>query len=341
MARPSRHIFVLTLLAVLLPLTACGSDEPSDATGVGDIVQAREGVDTEGSAKGSLMLPSGRLDIRAGKPITSLVADETREHEARTAPDGGVFLPITWTFRTADMETLARVFGRALPVEMTLVSGGEEYTLAPPEVARNGESIEAYYVAVEGSGKKAEIQVEYAGETQTLDLVSGKRKAGLAQGLYDLDPTQYSEELKPCPSDGWLDEGPLVQATFTCTRSDTVVVPFVDGEWAPKGSTFVVIGLTSDLTSFTAYTATGGGATYTVASSREKSKLGGQSPSRILEEKVLAGGAAGFLVFTVSGKVPKDLVFHRTYTLVRQAVQGDIDAPYTRKVDVVGNLPLG
>ena len=77
-----------------------------------------------------------------------------------------------------------------------------------------------------------------------------------------------------------------------------------------------------------------------VASSKEKSRLDGQPPTRVLEEQEAAGAAMGALVFTVTGEIPETLVFHRTYSLVRQLVQGQIDAPYARKVDVVGDLPL-
>ena len=102
----------------------------------------------------------------------------------------------------------------------------------------------------------------------------------------------------------------------------------------------MVIGLTSSLTSFYEFNDNGGAANYTVASSKEKSRLDGEPPRRILDETVAAGAAAGVLVFTVSGELPENLVFHRTYSLVRQLVQGEIDAPYARKLDVVGNLPL-
>jgi hypothetical protein len=184
------------------------------------------------------------------------------------------------------------------------------------------------------------ISVEYAGVTQTLDLVSGKREPGEAKRLYQLNPTEVSDEPLPCPADGWIDEGPNVRATFTCTRYGTMVLPFVNGEWAPKDSSYVVIGLTSSLSSFLEFNVDGGAASYTVASNKDKSELDGKSPTQVLEETVNAGTAAGALVFTVSGKVPDTLTFHRTYSLVRQVVQGTIDAPYSRKVEVIGELPL-
>ena len=101
-----------------------------------------------------------------------------------------------------------------------------------------------------------------------------------------------------------------------------------------------MIGLTSSLTSFLEFNAVGGAATYTVASSKEKSRLDGQAPTRVLEESEAAGYAMGALVFTVTGEIPETLTFHRSYSLIRQLVQGDIDAPYARKVEVVGDLPL-
>jgi hypothetical protein len=339
-ARPSRHSFVLMLLAALLPLTACGSDDESGATKVGEVVPARAGVDTTNSPKGFLMLPSGRLDIRVGHPVMRLDEEATTEREVRNAPEGGVFLGVTWTFGEGDMGVYDKIFGQPLPLEMTLTSGGKEYPLAPPRLARVGAESDAYYVAVEGDGEDAVIEVEYAGVTQTLDLVTGKRETGEAQRLYQLDPSKVTDEPLPCPSEDWIDEGPNVRATFSCTRYGTIVVPFVDGEWAPKDSSFVVVGLTSSLTAFFEFNDDGGVARYTVTSSKEKSKLDGEPPTQVLEETVAAGGAAGALVFTVSGEVPDALTFHRTYTLARQLVQGTIDAPYSRKVDIIGDLPL-
>jgi len=339
-ASPSRHICVLTVLAALLPLAACGSDPESDETKVGDVVTARAGVDTEGAPKAHLMVPSGRLDVRAGDPVESVPADATRERSAREAPEGGVFVPLTWTYRTDSFEKLLPVFGRAQTIDMTLVSGDGSYPLAAPVAELDGEGAEAFYVAIEGTGKDLELELEYAGETQTLDLVSGKLKAGRAEPLYDLDPAKYSEKLKTCATEDWIDKSPLTQTTFTCTSADTLVLPFVDGEWAPKNTSYVVIGLTSTLTSYAVYSAAGAGATYTPSSSKEKSELDGKRPTTVIDEKGQAGFAAGFLVFTLKGELPKNLDFHRTYELQRSAVLGDVKAPFERTLDIEGRLPL-
>ena len=56
----------------------------------------------------------------------------------RTAPDGGVFLGITWTFGPGDMQAFDKVFGQPLPLKMTLTSGGKEYPLAPPRLTLDG-----------------------------------------------------------------------------------------------------------------------------------------------------------------------------------------------------------
>ena len=340
MARPSRHVLVLTLLAIVLTSAGCGSDPETEIAKFGEVVYAKAGVDTTGAPKAYLQLPSGRLDVRAGAPIDGLTGDATRERTERDAPDGGSFVPITWTFRTVEMAKLAKVFGRPLTMEMTLVSGGQRYKLPAPTTERDGETADAYYVAVGGAGDQAKLEVDYAGETQTLDLRTGKRAAGRATGLYDLNPADYSEKLKTCPSSDWTDFGPLVQSTFTCSSSDVVVAPFAYGEWAPKGKTFAVVGVSSALTSYAVYSASGAGATYVVTSSKEKSELDGERPTEIVDANGSAGFAAGFLVFTLDGRLPKALTFHRTYQLQRQAIVGDVRAPYALTVDIVGNLPL-
>ena len=340
MARPSRHVLVLTLLAIVLTAAGCGSDPETEAAEVGEIVYAKSGVDTTGAPKAHVQLPSGRLDVRAGAPVESLTSDATRERTPRDAPGGGAFVPITWTFRTADMEKLAHLFGRPRTVEMTLVSQGERYKLPPPTTERDGERADAYYIAVEGAGEKATLEVDYAGETQSLDLRTGKRSAGRAAGLYDVDPADYSAKLKTCPSSEWTDFGPLVQSTFTCSSGDVMVAPFVDGEWAPEGKTFAVVGLSSNLTSYAVYSATGAGATYLATSSKEKSELDGKRPTTIIDESGSAGFAAGFLVFTLDRRLPNALTFHRTYQLQRQAIVGDVRAPFALTIDIVGNMPL-
>jgi len=339
-ASPSRHVCALTLLVALLPLAACGSDPQTDATDFGDTVAAKGGVDTTGAPKGHLLLPTGRLDVRAGKPIESLSADVTQERTERTAPDGGVFVPLTWTYLTTAMEKLEPVFGPTLPIDMTLVTDGESYPLTPPTPERDGERAEAYYVAVAGTGKKVSLEVEYAGVTQSLDLASGKRDPGAAKNIYSMDTSTYSEELKPCPSQTWIDEGPLAQAGFTCNRTNAVVVPFVDGEWAPEGTNFAVIGLTSTLASFAVHGVSGAGATYTVASGKDKSTLAGERSVKVLDQNGSAGFSAGILVFPLKGKLPASLDLHRTYQLVRSARVGNIDAPHARKLDVRGEIPL-
>ncbi len=278
-------MFVLALLAALLPLTACSPDEKSAATRPGDVVLARAGVDTEGAAQGFLVVPSGRLDIRAGTPVESITAEATTEREQRTAPEGGVFVPITWTFRSGGIEKLTRIFGRPQPIDMTLVSDGTSYPLSPPSVERDGEAVDAYYVAVEGEGKELELELGYSGVTQTLDLLTGGQQTGRAQGLYDLGEVAYSDKLRACPTDEWLGRDPMVQVGFTCQRADSLTVPFANGEWAPEGSTFVVIELATVLTAYAVYTPTGGSAFYSPVSSKEKSKLDGEGPTGTIEDE--------------------------------------------------------
>ncbi|MDQ4054067.1 MAG: hypothetical protein M3237_15380 [Actinomycetota bacterium] len=340
MARPSRHVLVLTLLAVVLSLTGCGSDPGTETAKVGEIVYAKSGVDTTGAPKTHLLLPSGRLDVRAGAPIDALTGDATHERTARDAPGGGVFVPITWTFRTAEMARLVPVFGRPLPIEMTLISGGERYTLSPPVVERDGEDVDAYYVAVGGTGQQLDLEVTYAGVTQMLDLVSGDRSKGQADGLYSMDTSGYSITPRPCPSDGWIDEGPAVQVTFSCTSTKPLVVPFVDGKWAPKDHSFVLIGLDTSLSFYQIHGTSGSGATYTVSANKDKTELAGKRPAQVLEKVEQAGIAGGYLVFDLLGKLPKDLSFHRTYQLQRSALQGDVDAPDEVTLDIEGTLPL-
>ena len=146
-----------------------------------------------------------------------------------------------------------------------------------------------------------------------------------------MDTSKYSDRADAVPERATgSTRARWSRSTFTCTRTDAVVAPFVDGEWAPKDSTFVVIGLASTLTSFAVYGDAGAGATYTVASSKEKSELGGSLRRRVIEEsgcwRVLA---AGILVFTVQRRAAEGPRPSTGPTRSSgRAVAGDIDAPY-------------
>lgn len=341
MASPLRHICALTLLAALLPLAACGSDPDTGETEVGEVVAARAGVDTTGAPEAFLMLPSGRLDVRAGRPVDTIPADETTERRERKAPEGGVFVPFTWSYQTAMMEELLPIFGRPSTVDMTLIIDGEYYKQAPATLGRDGQNAVAYWVAVEGSGEDVKLEVQYDGLRQKINLRTGIRSAELAKPLYSLDIKGYSPKQASCRNASYVDEGPAVQVTFTCAVSEVLVVPYVEGEWAPEGKAFAVIGLTTTLSAVNVFGTPGSAAIYSVVSSKDKTELAGQRATRVIDEQTMAGTDSGLLVFTIdAGTVPRELDFHRTYQLLRTAKQGTLNAPSERQIDLRGSIPL-
>jgi hypothetical protein len=144
------------------------------------------------------------------------------------------------------------------------------------------------------------------------------------------------------PSDDWLDVGPEVVVAFACTATRPLATPFVSGQWAPAGHTFIVVGLTTNLSD---YAIQGEGdralATYQVATSRDRTRLGGERPIRVLQEGAQGSINRGFLVFDIDGKIPRQLDYRRTYQVKLTSVRGDIDTKDSIKLDVAGRLPLG
>lgn len=334
-----RHVAALAVVAALLPLAACGDDPASEPRDIGAVVAARTDIDPGDHPKTHLLLPSGRLDVRSGEPVEELSRDDTRERRSQSAPADGVFVPVTWTYRPGAMKDFSSVFGRPETMEVTLVSDGQRYRIAAPVEDSDGEVTESFYVAVEGTADDVELEVEYAGVTQTLDLVSGKRRAGRAEQLYRLG--DYTPTTSPCPSEDWLREGSEVQVNFACTATKPLSVPFVDGTWVRAGHSFVVVGLSANLTAYTILNGTEGGATYTVTAGRDKSELDGRRATMVLDESNRGAVYGGYLVFEIKGDLPGSMAFRHTYQLQQSGVRGEIDAPDQLDFEIEGRLPLG
>lgn len=301
------------LLVVAPVLVACGDTTDLE---IGDRVAAQEDAAfvTDGQ-QWSLTLPVGRLLVTLGEPTTSLAAEDTRELEAVEAPEGSVFLPISWRLGTGAVSDYVETDD--LPV-VDVVSDGANYRVRAPLDASDG--VEAFYLLVAGTGEEPRLEVEFDGVTQTLDLLTGERDPGAAEQLYGL----RNDKKKPrsCTADAAFGL-PVVRPTeFSCTITRARRVPYAGDAWAAPGHDWLVLTV---VTSMVRYDALAddfkSGALYVPVSVRTSFTLGDLEPTTVIEGSgslcpdVSGCRAEYHLVFDVSADAPASLTAAQTYRL--------------------------
>lgn len=335
-----RFAAALSLALLALPLAACGEDEPDPGTQPGEIVEGRSGFEIETGKWMQVLVPAGRLDVRLGEPIEALPEERTAQLTAREAPDGGTFVPLVWSFDTSALEGYGVVFGDRSPLKIELVADGEAYHLAPPTAERRRDA-KPSYVAVDGPARDLRLRVGYDGVTQELDLRSGKRDAGRAAGLYDLpepDPGAAVEDLlEDCPMEDWTT--PVGEfRNFSCQLAKPVATPYVVGEWAKPGRTWLAVYTDTTLTAYALSNSSGQGVTYTVEANEDASTVRGKPALGIIGDQVVTGTARGIMVFEVRGDLPEQFQLRRRYELVASGSTGDAPKRITREIG--GPVPL-
>ncbi|GAA4685611.1 hypothetical protein [Nocardioides nanhaiensis] len=339
-----RGALVLALVPAVATalLTACSPQEETGPRTVeaGEVVVARQ-LEVESTGRTPfLVVPTGRLEVRAGEPTAQVEGDATRAREAVVAPEGSVLVPLTWRYLTDVLDAAASVFGAPQELGVTLVAEGERYPLVPPAEDRSASDEDEFYVAVAGDGQDLELELAYAGVTQTLDLRTGERESGVAQGLYPLQG--FEVRTRECPDRDWApDDAPLGQLYFYCTVTNPLVTPFRQGAWAEEGTSFAVVGVTSTLEGYLLPGADGlSSATYAVASSRSTTRLGGERPLEVDTAERGPATVTDFLTFEVRGRVPGQISVGRRIELTRELARGVIDAPDTLSVEARGDVAL-
>ena len=128
-----RRLTAVVALGLLLPVAAC-----SDEAG---IVGHRAGRPDLGSGR----RPRAGRAHRRGDPGGSALGELRRpghppgegpatDLTARSAPEGGSFVPVVWSFADDRIfGEMTRLFGDRQPLEVELVTGGEHYSLTPPD----------------------------------------------------------------------------------------------------------------------------------------------------------------------------------------------------------------
>lgn len=258
-----KHPVTLLVAGLLLGagLTACG-DGATSADG-GDVVVGHLSDQVTGD-DAFVLLPTGRIDLTVGAPVAEVTADQAGDGKLHAAPDGGAFVPVTWSHDPFGEGGVPIGVIGADPQEadVVLVSGDTQADLGAPyqlagDQGTTDTGVGTMYVAVDGDGKAPTFQVSYDGLTQTVDPANGDRDAGAAAPLY-AEPTMGVEA--PCTKEGFV-HGDVVP-DVSCVVNAPQRTPYLPGHgWAEDGHTWLVVGLAITISGVEV-----GGTTYDVRS---------------------------------------------------------------------------
>jgi hypothetical protein len=198
---------------------------------------------------------------------------------------------------------------------------------------------------VKSQPESLELQLNYAGVTQVVDLHTRKvlkRRARLLDRAAEFDVTDKAT----CPSERWLylEDGTVV--TFACNRTQPLVTPYLSGKFAKQGYAFIVVRVESFLAQIAMYDQVGSRALYKVTKAKGDIRLDGREPIKAIEEKSQIGAINGYYAWRVEldedGDVPMrgPLRFEGTYKLELHHLTGDLDPEKRRKVTIEGDIPL-
>jgi hypothetical protein len=330
----------LVLLLASGLLTACREDESSTKTG--DLIQAQEDNQFRSGQEATVVLPTGRLLIHSAEPVDSANADETRGRETIDAPSGTVLVPISWQYDTWGSDRLVGIMAATETPTVDLITDGEDYRLPPPDRAnRAGES---FYVVVDGDAEERELRIEFDGVVQTVDLADGRTDKGDAAALYEIGDEKLKQ--KPCddPTDHpWFDSF-TVAAEFSCALVGPVLTPYAAGRWAPDGSVWLALTVTTELRAYGETNRLGGGARYAARAVEVTPEIDGEPPARVVTtdstEDVCPIGATATCGWSrhVVFEVPADdaeqgpLDLEVAYKLTRVVQWGGFDPPLHKKI---------
>lgn len=320
-------------LLVLAPaLVACGDD--SGGLEVGDVVPARNDDQFSDGVPSSVVLPRGKLEVTVGEPAKTLSANDTRELEAMTAPDGSTFVPITWQYDAATFGDYADYLSTPDTPAIDLVADGASYRLPAP--LESGEGSTSFYVLVSGSAKEPSLSVDFDGVTQTVDLMTGDRDTGDAAALYKLK--RPKSKPRSCTEKVAYGNKEVVVAPtqFACSIRRVARLPYAGSAWAEPGHTWLAVTIRTSLRRVDVIAPDRkSGAIYYADAVTPEFELGKAKAVEVIEDRtdracpdVRQGGCT--TVFHVIFDLPKGgstrLVAELAYELTLNSVVGGADA---------------
>lgn len=326
------------LLTLAPVLTACGSGGDLE---VGDRLPARSDDQFASSGtRSTVALPLGRLELSLGDVTTSLDADDTRQLEAIEAPEGTVFLPITWQYDAGTFGDYGDYLSTEVNPIIDLIADGAKYRLPAPEAT--GEGSTSFYLLVSGSGEDPTLEVDFDGVTQEVDLSTGKREAGRAEPLYDLKARK--DRARSCTPDTTFKLDFVRLPDFTCTIGRTARVPYAGDAWAEEGHEWLVLTVRTSMRRYDQIAADlKSGAIYLAGDVSSTFTLGKLKPEAVIEDRddsacpdSVKGGCqmVYHLVFDVTDEAPKRLTVEQDYDLYLSSVWGGAEGKDTLEFPV-------
>lgn len=329
-------------LACLAPtLAACGGG--GDTANVGDVVPAHAADQFSDAQQSSIALPIGQLQIHAGDPVVQVHADDTRELTAQTAPAGMAYLPIGWDFGARTPAAYSPYIGTTDLPTVDLRIGGDHFRLPTPDPSQSPES---FYVLVPKREGHPRAAVHFDGVTQSVDLATGKVRAGRAEGLYDLS-YKRPQPAKCGVTPQWEK---VVIAKSTCEVTAPILLPYAGGKWAKPGHSWLVVSVRTTLSSMTqAGDRVISGGTYYPVGLTTDYRLGRRRPSEVLRAKSFwavcpvprTGGcnSSASIIFDKVGPAHV-LTVRQTYRLQLGTGWGGFDGPHAQSQDAVTTIGL-
>lgn len=307
-------------LLLVAGLSGCGGEHAAAGTT----------IRTEKAPTGTpvtLVSPLGTATVTVGEPVGSIGKEQANDLKSHHAPDGGAFVPVTWSFSYAAAFPASRTGAIEVPATLSLVAGGHRYDLQ--RIGRSVGATVPEYVAV-ASSKDLQVGLTYDGLTQTVDVATGKRHAGAAEALYDAKPTTID-----CGK-GWSTSIPI-KAPMACSLQ-VAVVPWA-GSWASAGHEYVVV--QADIRPYPLEIHRGASyARYDVRTIADQSTVDGATASQPFQQdssaRYVVGGTSVFEVAT--GTHTLDLKLE--YALQRGGQTGSGKYPLDPTVTFTRSVPL-
>ncbi len=337
---------VLGLLLLAPGLAACGGE--AGGIEVGDVVPAANDAQFAGQGVESVVaLPVGRLEVTAGKPVTEISAADTRDVTKVQAPEGSAFVPITWQYDAATFGALAGYLSTDTGPVVDLVADGASYRIPAPELTGEGSS--SFYVLVSGNGADPEMDVDFDGVTQRVDLSNGEVEEGRAAPLYDI--TKPRAKRFPCSPDVAFDRTTVRPPDFSCTVTRPLDLPYAGDAWAADGHTWRVVTVRTKLGRWTEVSDDlTSGAIYYADTVRGSYRLGDTEAAHVIRNPantacpdVADNGSCTTefqVVFDVEGKPSRALSIEQHFPLRLATVYGDAKAEDSLDVTVTTSARL-